>query len=216
MIVAYALVPRRVPLAKLGRGAAGRPLAHVRVAGGHAVVERASPPTPEPATLLRYDRVLRRIARTSAAVLPFRFGTVTTSDASLRAAIEPFGQEALARAFERVRDAVQITLRVTGEASPVAVPEEGGPGTRWIAARRAARSVPEIAPVTDATAPFVRASHAERGPDAARLATVYHLVERRRLAAWKRAFAEGRAALHARVRVVASGPWPAYAFAELG
>src|SRR5207253_655945 len=86
---------------------------------------------------------------------------------------------AVERAFARVRGAVQFTLRVRGKAAPrPRASTKAGPGTRWLEDRRALRAVPEIAPIEEATRPWVRAVVVERGRDPRLLATVFHLVAR--------------------------------------
>jgi hypothetical protein len=91
-----------------------------------------------------------------------------------------------------------------------------GPGTRYLHARReSARAAatpppPEAGPLLARLAPLVRAERVApaRPPFAA---TVYHLVERRRLGDYRAALAAAAAALDP--PPVASGPWPAWAFA---
>ena len=113
-----------------------------------------------------------------------------------------------------MKGAIQMTLRVAGSAARPIAPR-GGPGTRCLAKRMATRSVPEIAPVTEATRAFVRASRAERKVEGQRLvATVYHLVPREHLRAWRRAVRRALPELEG-VEITFTGPWPPYAFAEL-
>jgi len=71
--------------------------------------------------------------------------------------------------------------------------------------------VPEIAALTEETRPFVRAVRVERRDH---FATVYHLVERSAVRAWRAAVARALARLGS-IRVTTTGPWPPYAFAEL-
>lgn len=210
----YAILDRPPPSsALLGRGIARRPLALVRAGRAYVVVEPAAARPASPESIVAQDRVVRRLARLAPAVLPLRFGSTAVDPAALRALIAPVAG-ALEPAFERVRGAVQLTLRVEGRALPRR-PPSGGPGTRWLAARRALHEVPEIAVVSEATRPYVREARAERHARGPRLASVYHLVAREDLRGWRRALARARAELPRGVTVSATGPWPPWAFAEL-
>ena len=197
----FALVEDEVDL----RRGIGAPLELVRAAGAFVVAQRSAPLPAETANLVAHDRVIGSLARRTA-VLPFRFGT------ALRSLLAP-RKEAIARAFDRVRDAVQLTLRVRGEAAPPAAPPTGGPGTQWLAKRLAAGQVPEIASVLGATKALVRASRAERHDRERDLATVYQLVARSDLRAWRAAVAATLPSLD--VEVAVGGPYAPYAFAEL-
>jgi Gas vesicle synthesis protein GvpL/GvpF len=161
--------------------------------------------------------VVRRLAAAVDAILPVRFGTLLDKDETLAEAIAsraPRFREALALVAGRE----QMTLRVFGEPAPdVAITVSGlGPGAQYLEhrRRRARRDadVPELAPLRPLLAPLVRAEHARRHAMPPLLASVYHLVDRGRSAAYLDAVAAGAAAL-APTRAAATGPWPPYAFA---
>jgi hypothetical protein len=230
----YAIIDKPPPAdARIGNGIARKPLSVVRVGRAFVVVEPAEGCDPTPHAIVAHDRVVRRVARISPAVLPLRFGSTTESRAEVQALLLPLAAP-IKRAFERVRGAVQFTLRVTGRrrsAEPVHVPAVG-PGTRWLAERMAAQRVSEIACITEATRPWVREIRSQRhdllrsaraeasgsghrkGPREP-FATVYHLVSRDSVRAWRLAFRRSMANLPPDVCVTMTGPWPAYAFAEL-
>jgi hypothetical protein len=210
----YAIVGRR-PRGPLGTGIAGGALSVVRAGGAHVVVERAPAPPPSARAIRAHDRIVKRIAALTPAVLPFRFGSVVTDAGALRTMLEPVGA-AIAQALELVAGCVQYTLRVYGEAArDEAEPARGeGPGARWLGVRLRARRVQEIAPVTEATAPYVRGSRSERHERPPLVASVYHLVPRSETRAYRAALSRSARALE-RVHVKTSGPWPPYAFAEL-
>jgi hypothetical protein len=157
---------------------------------------------------------VKRIAAATTAVLPFRFGSVAPDGAALRTMLEP-ATAGVAKALQLVDGCVQYTLRVYGEPAGKE-PEDAstGPGTRWLGVRLRARRVPEIAPVTTATAKYVRATRAERHDRAPLLASVYHLVSKNDARAYRAALARGARELDG-VEVKPSGPFPPYAFAEL-
>ncbi|MBX3208939.1 MAG: GvpL/GvpF family gas vesicle protein [Labilithrix sp.] len=212
----YALVDRSPrPAAALGRGIARRPLAVVRAGKAYVVVEPAAAPEPTPAALLAHDRVVRRIARLSPSILPLRFGSTAPDRPAVRALIAPLAS-ALGPAFERVRGAVQFTLRVEGRRSPARRPPvTAGPGTRWLTERLSRVEAPEIDVVTEATRPYVRALRVERHARGRRIASVFHLVAREDVRAWRRALARAVGGLPRGVSLTATGPWPPWAFAEL-
>jgi hypothetical protein len=210
----YAIVPRRPP-GSLGLGVGRAPLSAVRAAGAHVVVERAAPTAPTAATIRGHDRVVRRLARLSPAVLPFRFGSAAADARALQELLSPL-EGAIARALAEVDGCVQMTMRVFGEAAktPVPVSLGDGPGARWLAARVHAAKAPEIAPITRAVAPFVRRTRIERHDREPLLASVYLLVPRADLPRFRAALRRGAAELEG-VRIETSGPWAPYAFAEL-
>jgi hypothetical protein len=216
LIYMYAFVDRRPPrLEQLGRGIGRQPLFLVRAGKAFVVVEHGSAREATRAAVVAHDRVVRRLSRLFPAVLPLRFGSIAPDPAALQALIAPLAAP-IARAFDRVRGAVQFTLRVSGLPDPApSLDRRVGPGTRWLAKRAARHTVPELASLTEATRPFVRSVRVERHDRAPQLASVYHLVAREDVRKWRVAFARSLAVLPGGVRVTMSGPWPAWSFAEL-
>ena len=222
----YAIVDRQPrDRARLGRGIARQSLSLVRAGSAFVVVEPAEPREATPRALVAHDRVVRRIARLVPSVLPLRFGTGAPDRAALEALIAPLAGS-IAPAFERVRDAVQFTIRVSGRRSPPSIPARVGPGTRWIAERIARQQVPEVAAISEAPRPWVRDARAERHDrgrggkgsaprDRPHFASVYHLVARADVRAWRRALGLALEELPKGVSITTTGPWPPWAFAEL-
>jgi hypothetical protein len=203
----YAIVdkPPKAPLGKLSVARAG---------GAHVVFERDGGRATTAANLKKHDRVVKRLARSCAAVLPFRFGSVVADRAALAALLEPM-VPAIAEALEKVRDATQFTLRIYGKAAPPKRPKKGeGPGTRFMNARLRSHRVPEIEAVTAATKAFVLASRAQRHGRPPLLASVYHLVAQGDVRRYRAALTASSRELVG-VQVEATGPWPPYAFAEV-
>jgi len=224
----YALLERR-PAGTVGRTRVircGRLFA--------AVSDVVTPPAITARSLRAHDAVVRRLATLVDAVLPVRFGTVVSNPTELARSIAPREKE-LRDALRLVRGREQMTLRVyaahgagTGDercddAAERNTGDAGGAGTRHLRRLHRAHlrrtSVPEIAAVRDAFAPFVRAERVERHdvPERSRrsatlIASVHHLIDRRAArryrAAVKRAGTGGDP-----VRIVVKGPWPPYAFA---
>ena len=160
-----------------------------------------------PENLAVQDAVVRGLSVT--AVLPIRFGEKVQDEEELCKLLKPRSSDLLA-ALEKVRGCEQMTLRVFGEPAPLPEPvEEGGPGTRYLAARRReierSHSLPEIEPLLDRLRPLVKAERIERKEQGKLLGTVYHLVRREDVPAYKEAMKDHRVTL--------SGPFPPYAFA---
>jgi hypothetical protein len=176
----------------------------------------ASAVTPE--ALAAHDAVVRRLAARFDALLPVRFGERVRDEADLAALLGPRSR-ALAEALERVRGCEQMILRVFGDPDPAPEPEgldHGGPGTRYLEARRReaerSRSLPEIEPLRELLQPLLRDERIERRDQGRLLGSAYHLVRREDVPAYLSAVREAEGKLGDR-RVAASGPWPPYAFA---
>jgi hypothetical protein len=220
----YAVVSE-APAGEPPAGLAGEPL-RVAACGDLlvAVGEHDVRPRPAADTLAAHDAAVRRLAGRVEALLPVRFGEWVRDERELADRLAPRQRE-LAEALEKVRGCEQMTLRVFGDPGDPGEPEEreeaetdddaSGPGTRYLAARRRelerARSLPELEPVRTALLPLVRAERVERRSGGSLLGTAYHLVSREDLPAYRQILDETR--LAAGRRLVASGPWPPYAFA---
>lgn len=169
--------------------------------------EETPPLTPE--SLAAQDAVVRRLS--VPAVLPIRFGETVRDEEELCKLLKPRTSDLL-QALERVRGCEQMTLRVFGEPDPPPPEpqEDTGPGTRYLEARRReierTRSLPEIEPLLDRLRPLVKEERIERKEQGTLLGTVYHLVRREDVPAYKETLKEED-------RVAVSGPWPPYAFA---
>jgi hypothetical protein len=161
--------------------------------------------------------VVRRLAEGFGAILPARFGEIFADETALAGRLAPRERE-VAEALALVRGCVQMTLRVFGEPAPVLEPEPaGGPGTRYLAARRRqserAHSLPEIEPLREALRPLLRAERIERHADSGPLlGTAYHLVTRAQTGDYLAVLEAAKERLGG-LRIAATGPWPPYAFA---
>lgn len=138
-----------------------------------------------------------------AAVIPFRFGETVESLAEL-ADREP----ALHRELERLRDVVQMELRL----SPAAGAAASMSGTEYLRARQAAiHAVSEAASTArEATADLTR-EWRQRGTRTG--IRCYALVPRSAIDGFRARIRD--AAFEADVQVRVSGPWPATEFLEL-
>lgn len=210
----------------LGTGLVGEPLRRLEVGPVAAILGEMEPPTVTPGVLAAHDAVVRRLAEHLPALLPARFGQAIPDESTLTAWIAARERD-LVDALALVQGCVQMTLRVfagpdAGEPAapvPADLPEDWGPGARFLHARREAaaraRALPEIAPLRDALRPLLRAERIERaqsGKPGRPWATAYDLVPREEADAYARAVAETAPRL-AGWKVTATGPWPPYAFA---
>jgi hypothetical protein len=212
------------PAGPLPSGLSGEPVRLVACDGVWAAVgDVAAAPAVDEASLRAHDAAVRRLAAGGAALLPARFGSLAGDERALCDALRP-RLSAFREGLRAVRGCEQMTLRFAradadapeaGASHPAGSDAAAGPGTRYLDARRAAagdpRAIPAVARVLDALAPFVRAERRERHERPPLLASVYHLVPRESLDAYRAAVEA--AARGAALRVRSSGPWPPYAFA---
>jgi len=178
------------------------------VARGELEVVCGDPPPPLSEEALRaHEAAVRRIADLSQACLPARFGSCAADEAALSAALAVREAE-LAEALDQVAGREQMTLRVHGNLPDE--PAAGGPGTRYLEARRRSRTLPELGPLRAALSGLIRAERIERHTEADLLASVYHLIDRGSAPAYRQALESTRLdGMH----VTFSGPWPAWSFA---
>jgi hypothetical protein len=176
---------------------------------GFSLLVGAAPPAVSAEALRAYDAAVRRIADACAACLPARFGAAAASDEELCAQVDERAAE-LREALELVRGREQMTLRVHGDApGPTQLgPLPAGPGARYLEERRRARRLPELDELRAALQDLVRAERVERHQERGLLASVYHLIDRGSASPYLARLnaVEG-------LRVIASGPWPAWSFA---
>lgn len=167
------------------------------------------------ANLRRYDRTMQELAEKFSAILPVRFGTRMAED-ELRFVLSS-RRRAFTRALAHVRRRGQMTVRIVRrQAAPERRPESDMPpsvtGRDYLrhraGAASAARAVPGFEPVRNAVRRWVRDERVEhRGG----VSSVYHLVPRSSVDAYRRAVLRSAAAVD--LPVIVSGPWPPYAFA---
>jgi len=222
----YAIVGQ-TPTAPLGLGLRDEPLS--LLSGGDVVAvvgEMDEPPAATSHAVLGHDAVVRRLADVSEAILPARFGTVQEPPALV---------DWLASAAAGLEDALrlvagreQMTLHVFKDDAPVAAgaaqetgvgagePPPVGPGARYLAARRRhwqqKESLPELEPLRPQLDSLVVAERVEHRATPPFRASIYHLIERGRSAAYREAV-ETHRELVGGVRLRVSGPWAPYAFA---
>jgi hypothetical protein len=159
---------------------------------------------------------MHELAARFPAMLPARFDTFVDEDELMF--ILSSRRVSLARALTMVRGRVQMTIRVLprGEADDRAIAQAGEErvgavtGRDYLAGKaRAARAVAGFEPVRAAVARWVRDERVERR---AGVSSVYHLIPRSSTSAYRRAVRTSAAS--AGLRLIVTGPWPPYAFAD--
>lgn len=207
-VYVYALAERGLPRTVR---VLGHTLHVVPVGKLDAVLERHhSPVDPTTEALEKQHAIVVRLAERAQALLPARFGSLTTESALARSVSgrEPELLESLAR----VRGRRQMTIRVFGEADPEgqeATPAQSG--TEFLKSRqaRAHYQPPEVAVIREALGPLVAAERVESGQRGLRVA-IFHLVATTNVDAYRTRAASIRLDPYP---VTVSGPFPAFAFA---
>jgi hypothetical protein len=177
--------------------------------------------------LRQYAAVVESIAARMPAVLPARFGTTFDDVAELSLVLRSRGATMRQR-LRAVRGRTQMTIRLLGS-DPASGPFRGQTpvmsrtgvrprnkstqGTQYLRQRlavlRTAREVPALVPIRPAIRRFVKDERVERRGD---VATIHHLIPRAMVERYRAAVE--RTAAASDVRLVVSGPFAPYAFAD--
>ena len=188
----------------------GRRLYSANCRGVHVIHQRrTAPPAVSDDALRDQHALVMAIAERAPAVLPARFGALM-GKRELTAAIDRHHAEILA-ALDRVRDHVQITIRVLGtRARPTDMTASDAPlsGTDYLRRARLAAIPPMTTAgerVLAAVGPIAAAERRVHGSGGL-LATVYHLVDVRQVERYMKAAGAPVPG------VIVSGPWPPFAF----
>jgi hypothetical protein len=176
------------------------PLQAIECDGVSVLFAPAREGEPDAEVLWEREAMLERLME-DRDLLPVRFGTVVEDERAAAAAIAPRSAE-LAEALERVRGAVEVSVRAIANREKASV--EGGAEylRERIATDRLARSLHEP------LAALARDSVVLDGPEALRAA---YLVERGEVGAFVERFRELQRE-HPDLAVVCTGPWPPYSF----
>ena len=202
-VCVYALASR-APARFSVRGIAGERLRAVRVSGITAIVgESRRAPSPTIRNLTRHAAVIDALAHSIDAILPARFATCVAGEDELAAAVRSRAPMLKTR-LRAVRRRAQMTIRLV--APPVA---QGRPasGTEYLRQRRV--TAPAFEPIRAAVGKYVKESRVERRGD---VVTINHLVPRTAVDRYRADIA--RAAAENGVRLILTGPWPPFAFAD--
>ena len=218
IVCVYALIASSSRV--VGSGMSGERLRAVTAGGIVALVgELRRAPKPTMTNLRRYANVIEKAAAQTPAILPVRFGT-GMADLDEVTFVLQSRQDALRRRLRAVRGRSQMTIRVVlgGSGKPGSDPGDGpspgsDPGTQYLQQRAItaarAREIPGFAPIRAAVKRWVKDERVEKR---AGVATVNHLIPRSSVGTYRSAVE--RAAERAGLRVMVTGPFPPYAFAE--
>ena len=207
----YALAPPGLP----GRFTIfGRRLRTIGFPGIDAIVERGAQVEPSTEAVKRQHSVVTLLSARNPAVLPARFGSVVTAE-TLGSLLARHRDEVLS-AFRRVRGCDQMTVRLFGEPEErTAAESASASGTAYLEQRRT-RAHPEsaeVALIRRVLGACLRAERVESGRHGVRV-TVFHLVPRKRLAAYQRqALVLQQQLREGGATITVTGPWPVFAFA---
>ena len=176
---------------------------------GFSALAGEAPPPLSVEALRTHEAAVRRIAEASDACLPARFGATAQDDEALRRELSGRAAEVV-DALALVRGREQMTLRVHGPGAPAPRAGAARTGTRYLEERRRTRRFPELDRLRAVLSDLIRAERLERHSEPGLLASVYHLIDRGGSARYRsKVEAEGLEGL----RLLVSGPWPAWSFA---
>ena len=192
------------------------------------VGEMRRTPAPTIRNLRRHAAVVESIAARVPAILPARFATMVVDRDELAFILASRGTT-LRRRLRALRSRCQMTVRLvsdsesgdgplrsrsrTASRTRLRLANGATQGTQYLRQRMAmaaaARAVPRFAPIRTAVQRFVKDERVEKRGD---VVTINHLIPRaavtRYLAAVERAASDNH------VRLIVSGPWAPYAFAD--
>jgi Gas vesicle synthesis protein GvpL/GvpF len=190
------------------------PLKAVPIDGLAAVCAPASDVELSPENLWRHEEVVEALMA-DRDLLPVRYGTRLEDEAAVARAVEGRRDE-LAAALDRVRGAVELSVRVvatgTQRGSVAASDTVGGGEYLRLRARAEARRERTAGALHEPLAALARAS-VEGRPRPPELFRAAYLVERDAVEPFAREVARLQGA-NAGLSILCTGPWPPYSFAE--
>jgi Gas vesicle synthesis protein GvpL/GvpF len=228
IVCVYALVSSSSSVQRL-TGVGGERLRTIPLDGVTAVAGRVTHrPAASTRNLRQYAAVVESIAARVPAILPARFGT-TFDDLTELTLVLRSRRAVLRHRLRAVRGRTQMTIRLVSESESgdgsrasqsravgrarVRLEHTATQGTQYLRQRlavlRTAREVPELAAIRPAIRRFVKDERVERRGG---IATVHHLIPR--AMAQRYSAAVERAAAKGGVRLIVSGPFAPYAFAD--
>jgi hypothetical protein len=144
-------------------------------------------------------------------LLPARYGTRVEDDAAAARALEERRAELL-EALERVRGAVELSLRVLGD--ELEPDEQPSSGTDYLRAkaRRATAEAATAGGVHGPLARMARASTSQPGRATRELLRGAYLVDRHTVGSFVQSVEDLQQA-NPHLRLLCTGPWPPYSFA---
>jgi hypothetical protein len=189
------------------------PLHAVPAGGLAAICAPAEDREVTPETLWRHEQVVEALME-DRDLLPVRFGTRLDDDAAVARSVAERRVE-LECALERVRGAVELAVRaVLAEPGEPAAPEAGGGADYLRAKRRSSAAQEAVASAVHAPLAALARAHALRPPrPPAEALRAAYLVHRGAVGGFTRLVAR-LDERHPELRLLCTGPWPPYSFAE--
>jgi hypothetical protein len=185
----------------------------VPIDGLAAVCAPAGDGEVSPETLWRHEEVVEALMA-DRDLLPVRYGTRLEDEAAVARAVEGRRDE-LAAALDRVRGAVELSVRVVATGTPPGGPAatEAGSGVEYLREKARVEASQEhmVRALHEPLAALARAS-VERRPRPPELFRAAYLIERdavERFAAEVAVVQDANAGLG----ILCTGPWPPYSFA---
>jgi hypothetical protein len=184
------------------------PLVAVRSGGLSALCAPAEETTVTADTLWRREEVLEALME-DRDLLPVRFGTLVADEAAAARALADRRSE-LEAGLERVRGAVELSLRVHAPEPADAPPPDAASGSEYMRAK--ATRTQAAARLHEPLAALARASALRPAPELLRAA---YLVDREAVEPFVARVRELQDE-HPALSLLCTGPWPPYSFAEEG
>jgi hypothetical protein len=210
MIYAYAIAAEIGDVVDLD-GVQGEPLIAMPLRSARVLCGKVNAaPMLDRAALTAQDTLIRALHARSTALLPMRFGTTAADIDVLREKI--LAIDGLLERLEAVRGCEQMTVRVAGAGGTIQERDPPVSGTEYLQAKAQRRTPRELRLIAEAAGPLQRDVRYETARQPGLIGSVYHLIERGHADAYRAAIE--RAASNApELRVLVTGPSPAYAFA---
>jgi Gas vesicle synthesis protein GvpL/GvpF len=216
LIYVYCICGPTVAGAPHGRGLGGARLRAVQAGPVAAIYSRHRSLSIRPAVdqVLSHERVIESVMP-KGAVLPLRFGTRFECEQQLVDALVRRGEE-LAGALERVRGHVELGLRVLPKRATASAASSGAGTGRDVLLTRVAqhgRARQARSRLHGPLAEIAAASTVREFPRPPALLVGSYLVSEGQVEAFRRRAAQLSAGCDD-VRILVTGPWPPYSFAE--
>jgi hypothetical protein len=197
-------------------GTQDEPLLRVPTAGVEVVAgEVANQPPLDQVSLRKQDAVVRVLHERARALLPMRFGSAARTREDVVRVVSEYHR--LGERLAAVAGCEQMIVRVIGAAASTGdrTPPVGKPttGAEYLEARaKQHRPSPDLERIAAGASLVQRGVRIEPSNQPGMIGSIYHLVERGRAEEYRQAIERTAAALPG-IRVIVSGPLPAYAFA---
>jgi hypothetical protein len=163
--------------------------------------------------LWRHEELIEAMME-QADVLPFRYGTRCEDEAAAARAVQEREDE-LSAALERVRGAVELSVRVVVAEPPEPPTDERPSVADYMAAKARARALARTVgdAIHEPLRVLARVSHQRSTDSPSEPLRVAYLVDRDRTDEFARAVA-GLQERRPDLRLLCTGPWPPYSFTE--